>query len=91
MKKRQYRILLTFLCLIGYTYLTAQTSQTLPEVDGKVIYENLRLEKQGSSIILSFDTRIAGKALNNRQSWKVMPELTGTNTNQTVFFPLPAY
>ncbi len=62
-------------------------SQTLPEVDGKVIYENLHLEKQGSYMVLTFDTRIADKALNNRQSWKVMPELIPAGTGQSIFYP----
>jgi len=44
MKNKLYKTLLIFICVItGYNPVTAQT---LPETDGKVIYENLRLEKR---------------------------------------------
>ncbi|MCD7936109.1 MAG: DUF3868 domain-containing protein [Tannerellaceae bacterium] len=75
------------LIIILATPFTTIHSQTLPEVDGKVIYENLQLQKQGSYMILTFDTRIADKAINNRQSWKVIPEILSTDTRETIHFP----
>ncbi len=84
MKKIIVKTLLTWVCLTGYTYITAQT---LPEVDGKVIYQDLRLEKEDGKMVLTFDTQVLDKALNNRQSWKVMPELIPAGTGQSLFFP----
>lgn len=87
MKNNLYKTLLMLIGITGYTSILAQTVQTLPEVDGKVIYQNLRLEKEGSNLVLSFDIRVLDKALNNRQSWKVMPELIPGNAQESVFFP----
>ncbi|MCD7976882.1 MAG: DUF3868 domain-containing protein [Tannerellaceae bacterium] len=88
MKNKPFKTLLIFICITGYTHINAQPASQLPQVDGKVIYQNLQLEKQDNNMLLSFDTKITGKALNNRQSWTIIPELISTGPRQTsLFFP----
>ncbi|MCD8261724.1 MAG: DUF3868 domain-containing protein [Bacteroides sp.] len=61
-------------------------AQTLPSVDGAITIKNLMLEEKEGKLLLTFETEIAEKAMNYRQSWRIIPEL-GSPRGETRLFP----
>ncbi len=60
--------------------------QILPAVDGAITIKNLALEEKAGKLVFSFETEIAEKAMNYRQSWRIIPELSSPE-GDTLFLP----
>lgn len=56
-------------------------------VDGSVMIRGLELEEVGDSLLLAFNVEVDRRAINNRQSWRFVPELSVPETGQSAQFP----
>lgn len=57
-------------------------------VDGSVVIKNLVLQEIGDSLLLAFNVEVNRRAINNRQSWRIVPRLNGDFDETVQEFPI---
>ncbi len=56
-------------------------------VDGLVTIKGLELAEVGDSLLLAFNVEVKARAMNNRQSWRIVPQLSAPTTGQSIELP----
>ncbi len=56
-------------------------------LDGSVIIMDLKLAEIGDSLLLAFYVHVNDRAMNNRQSWRIVPELASPTLGEALEFP----
>ncbi|MCD8164880.1 MAG: DUF3868 domain-containing protein [Bacteroides sp.] len=79
-------LLKTLITGLSLVWFSDTVGQILPAVDGAITIKNLALEEKAGKLVLSFETEIAEKAMNYRQSWRIIPELSSPE-GDTLFLP----
>ncbi|MCC8174204.1 MAG: DUF3868 domain-containing protein [Odoribacter sp.] len=68
-------------------FLGVVKGQSPAEVEGSVLIENVKLEKKGDILLLEFDIKVKEEALNYRQDWRIVPEISLKSKTQIISFP----
>ncbi|MCD8071820.1 MAG: DUF3868 domain-containing protein, partial [Alistipes sp.] len=56
-------------------------------VDGSVVIRGLEMVESGDSLLLAFSVEVSRRAINNRQSWRIVPELSSDDKGILQQFP----
>ncbi len=102
-KYKNYRCLTFLLILVMSTCFSMYATDTVFSVDslqmdkacsygpvgveGSVIIRELKLAETGDSLLLSFHVHVNRYAINNRQTWRIVPELSVPGTEELLDFP----
>ncbi|MCD8079999.1 MAG: DUF3868 domain-containing protein [Bacteroides sp.] len=84
MKTILQKMIITWMALMGISYLCAQT---IPAVDGAVIIHNTQFDQAATRLNLSFEAEVIEKAMNYRQSWTIIPELISADGEKSRIYP----
>ncbi|MCD7970084.1 MAG: DUF3868 domain-containing protein [Alistipes sp.] len=56
-------------------------------VEGSVMIMGIKLVESGDSLLLAFNVEVNRRAINNRQSWRIVPQLNGLFDGEVQEFP----